>query len=156
MSQCSCYHTETGEARCWGTKEMDPCSCEGDQRQCSFYPELRERAEREHIRMNRTLPQQLRTIEASYKRLAPQTRSLLHQAASEIEQLQAALEKKAGEIVRCRECEYAETYGLDLKCNKHSGSTRNKLGEKTGFIEWHTPHFFCSDGKRKDGWQDDG
>lgn len=95
MSQCSSYHAETGEARCWGTREMDPCSCGGDQRQCSFYPEVRERAERAGIRMNRTLPQQLRTIEARYKRMAPQTRSLIHQAASEIERLQAALDEKA-------------------------------------------------------------
>ena len=60
------------------------------------------------------------------------------------------------EVVRCRECRYSEPYGLDLKCNKHSGSTKNKLGEEIGFIEWHTPHFFCSDGKRKDGGQEDG
>jgi hypothetical protein len=60
------------------------------------------------------------------------------------------------EVVRCRDCRFSEPYGLDLKCDKHSGSTKNKLGEELGFIEWHTPHFFCSDGKRKDGGQDDG
>ncbi len=95
MSRCSGYHTETGEARCWGTREMDPCSCGGDQRQCNVYPELRQRAEREYPRMNRTLPQQLRIAEAGYKRMAPQMRSLIHQAASEIERLQAALEARA-------------------------------------------------------------
>lgn len=28
-------------AHCWGTKECDVCSCEGDRRKCDFYPENR-------------------------------------------------------------------------------------------------------------------
>lgn len=153
MSQCSSYHTETGEARCWGTREMDPCSCGGDQRHCSFYPELRERAERDVIRMNRTLPQQLRAAEAGYKRMAPQMRSLIHQAASEIERMQAALDEKVGEIVRCRECEHYDCEDGDQKCVKDA-----EWDEETacyyGFVSYHGPEFYCADGKRRDGGQD--
>lgn len=45
---CSAYHEETGSSnplsrlgRCWGTKEMDICSCGGDTNKCDFYPEKR-------------------------------------------------------------------------------------------------------------------
>lgn len=30
---------------CWGTKECEECSCEGDKAKCNFYPELRVEAE---------------------------------------------------------------------------------------------------------------
>lgn len=53
--KCSCYHKKldvrwTKGANyhmnyvgvCWGTKEREPCSCEGDERKCDFYPEKRE------------------------------------------------------------------------------------------------------------------
>ena len=29
---------------CWGTKEMEECSCDGDKSKCNFYPELRAEA----------------------------------------------------------------------------------------------------------------
>ena len=140
MDMCSSYHTETGEARCWGTREMDPCSCGGDRRQCSFYPEVREQAEREHPRMNRTLPEQLRAMEAGYKRMSPHARSLIQQAASEIERLQAALEEKAGEIVRCREC---KCRAEDDFCTGRGWP--NQLVADDGL---------CEKGKRRDGGQD--
>lgn len=59
MSKCSCYHTKevrnytyhpiTGApiphdqtvGVCYGTKEMDECSCGGDESKCDFYPEKR-------------------------------------------------------------------------------------------------------------------
>ena len=63
MSKCSCYHTK--EVRnytfhpltrapiphdetvgvCYGTKEMDECSCGGDAAKCDFYPEKRKKAQ---------------------------------------------------------------------------------------------------------------
>lgn len=141
MVKCSGYHTETGEARCWGTREMDPCSCGGDQRRCSFYPELRERAKAEMPRMNKTLPAQLRAEETRYKRLAPQMRSLINQAASEIERLQAALEEMDGEIVRCRECRYRAE---DDFCTGRGWP--DQLVADDGF---------CEKGKRRDGGKDE-
>lgn len=62
MKKCDCYHIQstikyrynstTGdpipftaqEGVCWGTKEMDICSCDGDRTKCDFYPEVREKA----------------------------------------------------------------------------------------------------------------
>ena len=63
MEKCSSYHERTerkyifnpftGEPAssyistygvCYGTKECDPCSCDGDETRCSFYPEKREKA----------------------------------------------------------------------------------------------------------------
>lgn len=36
-TECKCYH----EGKCWGTKEMDPCECGGDEKKCDFYPTKR-------------------------------------------------------------------------------------------------------------------
>ena len=57
MSKCSCYHTrkqqvyghtgfgpycrEETVGECWGTKERDQCSCNGNTIKCDFYPEKR-------------------------------------------------------------------------------------------------------------------
>lgn len=39
---CDCYHTaHSGLGVCWGTKECEACSCEGDTHKCDFYPEKR-------------------------------------------------------------------------------------------------------------------
>ena len=54
-------------------------------------------------------------------------------------------------VVRCGECKWSDNYGLDLLCQRHSGITKNKLGEDIHFVEWHSKNFFCADGKRKDG-----
>lgn len=61
MSKCTCYyvkteriytyHTLTGRpivhdvdvGVCWGTRERDPCSCEGNMEKCDFYPTVREK-----------------------------------------------------------------------------------------------------------------
>ena len=32
---------------CFGTKELDRCSCGGDKTKCDFYPEVREKAKNE-------------------------------------------------------------------------------------------------------------
>lgn len=66
MKKCECYHENvrkvpqydafTGLYRgsfdekyavCWGTKECEECSCGGDKTKCSFYPEVRKKAEQE-------------------------------------------------------------------------------------------------------------
>ena len=60
-NKCSCYHSaekilywapdeapitvKTGS--CWGTKEREECSCGGDKTRCDFYPEIREKANKE-------------------------------------------------------------------------------------------------------------
>lgn len=51
-------------------------------------------------------------------------------------------------VVRCGECKWSDNYGLDLMCQKHSGITKNKLGEDIHFVEWHSRNFFCADGER--------
>lgn len=37
MSKCSCYY----DGECWGTRERDLCSCNGNTNKCDFYPEKR-------------------------------------------------------------------------------------------------------------------
>ena len=70
--KCDCYHTQENkhyftdyekgfragmglsykeyeirkEGRCWGTKECEPCNCDGDETKCDFYPENRKRAKK--------------------------------------------------------------------------------------------------------------
>jgi hypothetical protein len=66
MKKCDCYHIQTERQYaynpitgdpigrnvdvgvCWGTKERDECSCNGDRSKCDFYPEVREKA---HIKI---------------------------------------------------------------------------------------------------------
>lgn len=36
---CSSYVSD--KKRCMGTKEIDPCNCEGDKSKCDFYSEVR-------------------------------------------------------------------------------------------------------------------
>ena len=43
MARCSCYQHGT-KFLCYGTKEMEACSCGGDERKCNFYPEKRKQA----------------------------------------------------------------------------------------------------------------
>lgn len=44
MDICSCHHVEYGKQVCWGTKEMEECSCGGDESKCNFYPDKRVKA----------------------------------------------------------------------------------------------------------------
>lgn len=44
MSICDCYHYEFKKGRCYGTKEMECCSCEGDKSRCDFYPRKQKEA----------------------------------------------------------------------------------------------------------------
>jgi len=41
LGKCSCLHEEYGKQVCYGTKEREECSCEGDPNKCNFYPEKR-------------------------------------------------------------------------------------------------------------------
>lgn len=43
---CDSYTTYSGESRCLGTKEVETCSCGGDESKCDFYPEKRKVAEK--------------------------------------------------------------------------------------------------------------
>ena len=42
--KCDCFREQYGKTVCYGTKEIDPCSCNGDKSKCDFYPEVREKA----------------------------------------------------------------------------------------------------------------
>lgn len=42
--KCESYLTRNGKAVCFGTREMEPCSCQGDCAKCDFYDYVRERA----------------------------------------------------------------------------------------------------------------
>lgn len=61
MNKCDCYDVSEEivdwcadgspktdlVSRCFGTKERDECSCGGDRSKCDFYPEVREKAQKE-------------------------------------------------------------------------------------------------------------
>lgn len=44
MARCDCYHQHGLKFLCYGTKEMEECSCGGDESKCNFYPEKRKQA----------------------------------------------------------------------------------------------------------------
>lgn len=55
MKKCDCYIEKQvirswpisiTEPRCNGTREQDICSCDGDRAKCNFYPEIREKAQK--------------------------------------------------------------------------------------------------------------
>lgn len=35
---CTSFHIVSGKQVCWGTKEIEPCSCGGDKTKCTHYP----------------------------------------------------------------------------------------------------------------------
>ncbi len=41
MGQCKYYHEDWLGDRCYGTKECELCNCGGDEVECDFYPEKR-------------------------------------------------------------------------------------------------------------------
>lgn len=41
MAKCDCYYQHGMKFLCYGTKEMEECSCGGDTNKCNFYPEKR-------------------------------------------------------------------------------------------------------------------
>ena len=41
---CDCYISE--KTSCMGTKELDPCNCNGDKSKCDFYPEVRKESKK--------------------------------------------------------------------------------------------------------------
>lgn len=43
MDKCKCYQ----DGYCSGTKEMDPCSCNGYKERCNFYDSVREQGFKE-------------------------------------------------------------------------------------------------------------
>lgn len=47
LGKCSCLHEEYGKYVCYGTKEREECSCEGNTNQCNFYPE--KKADRPYV-----------------------------------------------------------------------------------------------------------
>ena len=48
---CKCYEPtlNTTKGYCRGTKEVEPCNCEGKELNCDFYPEVREHALKETL-----------------------------------------------------------------------------------------------------------
>ena len=36
ISKCKFWYVEYGKQVCWGTKECEECSCDGDERKCNF------------------------------------------------------------------------------------------------------------------------
>lgn len=42
-NKCDCFFIRDGEGHCFGTKELDVCSCEGITKLCDFYDYMRRR-----------------------------------------------------------------------------------------------------------------
>lgn len=34
---CPSYHSQSGKPHCWGTKNGEECSCQGNKKACNFY-----------------------------------------------------------------------------------------------------------------------
>lgn len=64
MNKCNCYHEEYNRQVCWGTKEREECSCDGDETKCNFYPEKRATAQAEKTIKNFQKTQRIFEVEA--------------------------------------------------------------------------------------------
>lgn len=62
MEKCNCYHTEYNKEVCYGTKEIEECSCGGDEIKCNFYPEKQAAAQARKV-INEFKAKELRTKE---------------------------------------------------------------------------------------------
>ena len=51
MAKCDCYFQHGLKFLCYGTKEMEECSCGGDESKCDFYPEKRKQKTETKIRL---------------------------------------------------------------------------------------------------------
>ena len=49
MQLCKCWQVEHGKGICFGTREKDPCSCNGDEGNCDFYDYIRKRKEKNYM-----------------------------------------------------------------------------------------------------------
>lgn len=58
-------------------------------------------------------------------------------------------------VVHCRDCKHYDCEDGDQKCVKDAEWVEEDACYY-GFISYHGPEFFCADGERKDGGQDDG
>lgn len=53
----------------------------------------------------------------------------------------------AEEIVTCGNCVYGNDYGVNIKCEKQSGS-ECRFGEDVQYSAFHSRNYFCADGRR--------
>lgn len=57
------------------------------------------------------------------------------------------------EVVHCRDCEHYDCEDGDQKCVKDAEWSEEDACYY-GFISYHGPEFFCADGERKEGGQE--
>ena len=55
----------------------------------------------------------------------------------------------AVEVVRCGKCKYGKYTGTEWFCDLHSGH-EDKFGEDASYHEYHSKHWFCADGQRRE------
>lgn len=120
---------------CWGTKEIDECSCGGDRTKCDFYPEVREKAIQEE-----------NSLIVTYDHCSPDAPTLciarkegdkvrvLNTIQGDIafgmyHYLTGGAELKNKEIIRCRDC--------DVPHNKWTGCPK-----LNGLVT--PPDFYCA------------
>lgn len=93
MAKCDCYYQHGTKFLCYGTKEMEECSCGGNESKCNFYPEKR----KPNMANEK---QQLIDVLKQYhdNRFTPQVyeHSIFGKAALLLE--------RSEEVVRCKDC----------------------------------------------------
>ena len=52
------------------------------------------------------------------------------------------------EVVRCKDCKYGNSVGVEYRCEKHSGH-KNMLGEDAQYSEYHSAYWYCADGMKE-------
>ena len=52
-------------------------------------------------------------------------------------------------VVTCGKCKYGKYTGTEWFCDKHSGHA-DKFGEDASYHEYHSKHWFCADGKKRE------
>ena len=110
---CKCYHAERNflgkTGVCWGTKECEACSCDGDESRCDFYEDLRKRGRAmTGITRNKDYIRRDEMIKQLKERLVlgvPEFKDGLEVAIEVATEIPAS---DVMEMIRCRECIYWE------------------------------------------------
>lgn len=135
MQKCNCYMQHGMKYLCYGTKEMEECSCGGDESKCNFYPEKGAKEE------NRMRPiDAMETVIRISKRVTPLIRQGCHpqRVYSEILQVIAqAPTLDCSREVLCKDCHF------HTPCD-----VRGKVWCKK-MCRYMNPDDYCSRGERR-------
>ena len=136
MAKCDCYYQHGMKFLCYGTKEMEECSCNGDTSKCNFYPEKRNQKTRMMASEKRLIDASalLREIDGIHQRhYANSSYQFIHDFfLAMFRRIKKAPTVDAVEVVRCKDCKYEKTCSILWQSTEPKENGYCSLGERKG------------------------